>query len=69
MRVNGKQDGFDRSDLLAVASQFGIKGAAGIIDVVAGAVSRWPEFASESGVEEKTIRTIGNSHRLNLALQ
>lgn len=67
MRVNGKQDNFERTDILSVASQFGIKDAGDIIDQVAEAIARWPVFARESGVHLGMIRAIKDSHRLYLA--
>jgi serine/threonine-protein kinase HipA len=66
MRVNGKRNGFKRDDLLAVADQFGIKGAAEIIGTVASAVSRWPAFAQAVSVPKHMISQIGESHRLCL---
>ena len=67
MRVNGKLDGFERSDLLSVASQFGIKDTTGIIDEVAAAISRWPKFANDAKVPAEMIKTVGGTHRMHLA--
>jgi serine/threonine-protein kinase HipA len=66
MRVNGKQDGFQREDLLSVASQYGIKDAPAIIGKVNAAVGRWPEFAADAAVPLAMINTIGATHRRNL---
>ena len=67
MRVNGKLDGFERPDLLAVAVTFGIKDAASIIRQVDDAVGRWPEFAAEAAIPQAMIDMIGATHRRNLA--
>lgn len=67
MTVNGKRDGFERKDLLAVAEQFGIKGAADILDEVASAVARWPGFAKEWGVHTALMHKISSTLRVNLA--
>ena len=66
MTVNGKRDGFERTDLLAVARQFGVKGASGMLDEVATAVGRWPFFAKECGVSASLRKKIGQTHRLKL---
>ena len=67
MRVNGKLDGFERPDLMAVAVTFGIKDAASIIRQVDDAVGRWPEFAAEAAIPQAMIDMIGATHRRNLA--
>ncbi|MDD2764406.1 MAG: type II toxin-antitoxin system HipA family toxin [Opitutaceae bacterium] len=67
LRVNGKQDGFVREDLLVVARQFGIKDGPAIVDEVGAAVSRWPEYAKTAGVSAPLIRRIGETHRRDLA--
>jgi serine/threonine-protein kinase HipA len=69
MRINGKTDHFDGSDLLAVADAFGIRKAADITADVAAAVARWPQFARDAGVEASMIETIAHTHRLALADQ
>jgi serine/threonine-protein kinase HipA len=66
MTVNGKRSGFERADLLAVAGQFGIKGAVAILREVADAVSRWPAIAKEYGVNSSLIKKIGETHRTAL---
>ncbi|MBN2562803.1 MAG: type II toxin-antitoxin system HipA family toxin [Phycisphaerae bacterium] len=67
MTINGKRDGFERADLLAVAEQFGIKGASGILAEVADAVARWPVLAKECGVNTTLARKISGTHRTKLA--
>ena len=64
MSVNGKRDHFTRADLLAVAEQYGIKGATGMIEQVAAAVANWPEFAVEAGVAAELKQAIAKTHRL-----
>lgn len=66
MRVNGKQDSFDREDLLAAARNAGVKDAEEIIHEVATAVATWMEFAAESGVRDELAAEIARSHRLGL---
>jgi serine/threonine-protein kinase HipA len=67
MTVNGKRDRFERADLLAVAEQFGIKGAFDILAEVADAVARWPAFAKECGVNAALVKTISGTHRTKLS--
>jgi serine/threonine-protein kinase HipA len=67
MSVNSKLDGFTLDDLLAVASNFGIKKPKQIIQQVGDAVRGWDRFASEAGVEKGLKETIRKTHRLELA--
>lgn len=67
MRVNGKQTDFEREDLLVVASQFGIKDGAAVVDQVGDAVMRWRSCAKEAGVPVRMITKIEQTHRLGLA--
>lgn len=71
MSVNGKRDDFERSDLMALARNGGIKPAKAraLIDRVVGAVRRWPDFAAVAGVDEDKARRIQKSHRLYLGLE
>ena len=66
MSVNGKRDDFARSDLLAVASEYGIKNASDLTDAVIGAIRRWTDYAGAAGVSPEMTKSIGATHRLNL---
>jgi serine/threonine-protein kinase HipA len=68
MSLNGKRDGFERSDLLALAASAGIKKARArtMLDGVIEAVRRWPEFADRAGVEERRIGSIRSAQRVDL---
>lgn len=66
MTVNGKRDHFMRADLLAVAEAYHVKDAAGILDRVIEAVSRWRQTAMSCGVANDMIETISTTHRLRL---
>lgn len=65
MSINGKREDITRDDLLAVADRFRITvpRAQAIIDDVAQAVARWPEFAEQAGIGGKMTQTIGGLHR------
>ena len=61
MTVNLKADDFERSDLHALgnAADMGSSEVDHIIDEVAAAADRWPEFAEHAGVthEHRAIHT------------
>lgn len=65
MTVNGKRDGFTRADLRAVARSAGLKQgrADAILDEVAAAVGRWPEFAAAAALDEGVAERIGQAQR------
>jgi serine/threonine-protein kinase HipA len=65
MSVNGKRGGFVLDDFLALANSTGIKTrlAKGIIDQVADAVDKWPEFAVQADVPESIMAKIKDTHR------
>ena len=69
MSVNGKRDDFTRSDLLAVASEYGIKNASDLTDAIVEAVRMWTDYAEAAGVSPEMAKSIGATHRLNLAVQ
>jgi serine/threonine-protein kinase HipA len=52
MSVNGKFEDITRADLLELADRYVVPAPARVIDDVFEAVSRWPSFAEEAGVEE-----------------
>ena len=68
MSMAGKRDGFGRADLLRFADTSGLRTpvARRVIDQVIATVGSWPRFASEAGVEERDIRRIEKTHRLDL---
>jgi len=65
MSLNGKRDGFEMDDLLAFAETASIKPAKAkaLISNVSEVVSNWPHYAQDAGVDDQTIRRIGNAHR------
>ncbi len=64
MSINGKRDDITRDDLLSVGREMSVRRCAAIVDEVADAVARWPEYAKDAGVEADRIRSIGKTHRL-----
>ena len=68
MSVNGKRDGFEREDLLALAKAADIKKARAdqMIQHVIEVVRRWPDFAVEAGVNDDQVKKIQASHRISL---
>ena len=67
MSINGKRDHFTREDLLAVGESISVSRPGNIIDEVAEAVSQWPEYARESGVDDVVIKEIAGNQRMELA--
>jgi len=63
MTLAGKRDGFTREDLVTVGRDAGVKKASEVIDEVARAVARWPEFAAEAKVHGERATAIGEVHR------
>ncbi len=63
MRVNGKQSGITRADLIALAAVADIKRqrAEAMVDDVIGVIGRWPEMAERAGVTEKQMEKIRNA--------
>jgi serine/threonine-protein kinase HipA len=66
MSINGKRDGFDRADLLALAATAGIKStrASEMLDRVVSAVRRWPDFSAEAGVPDQRASEIQRNQRV-----
>lgn len=68
MSVGGKREGFERADLERFAESSGLRKtiAAGVVDQVVSTVAMWLRFAAEAGVEEQSLRRIGETHRVRL---
>ena len=66
MTINGKRDQFVMEDLLNVGRSIGAAKPNEIFDEVRDAVSRWPKFAQQAGVDEIRIKEIQGQHRLEL---
>jgi serine/threonine-protein kinase HipA len=58
MSVNGKFEGINRADLDEFADLFVVPSPSKGIGDVLDAISRWPEFAEEAGVEEAQVERI-----------
>jgi len=68
MSLNGKRGGFVRDDLLSFAKVGGIKKtrAKQMLDKIAAAVARWPNFAAIGGVAEPDVQRIECTFRKHL---
>ena len=68
MSINGKREGFERADLLALASTAGIKRmrANQMLERVIEAVRRWPDFAGEAGVPDRRVDAIRSNQHAEL---
>lgn len=67
MTVNGKRDEFTLSELKTLAHAFRIPQAENIIEEVQHAVSCWPNYAQNAGIDNQMIEQIGKTHRLLLS--
>jgi serine/threonine-protein kinase HipA len=63
MTVNGKRDHFTKEDLLKVAASSDLKGAEQVIQQVLDAVAQWPDFAIQTGVDNKRTKSITELQR------
>jgi len=65
MSINGKRDGIEIDDLLALGKSAAIKPARArdIIAAVTESVRKWPEIADAAGVDIETAERIGKAHK------
>jgi len=66
LSVNGKLDGIGKKDLLALAKEMNIKKPNVIIEAIIEVISRWPDYAKNSGIPNKQSAAIGKTHLLKL---
>jgi serine/threonine-protein kinase HipA len=68
MSINGKREGFEREDLLALAATAGMKApqAKQMLERVIAAVRSWPEFAAEAGVADGHLHEIERNQLVEL---
>jgi serine/threonine-protein kinase HipA len=64
MSLNGKRDHLSLDDLITVGESISLTRTEKVINEVVTAVQRWPEFASETGVNETAIKQVSGNHRL-----
>jgi serine/threonine-protein kinase HipA len=58
MRVRDKTEGITRADLVAVATEFGIKRPERMLDRIAGVLADWERYAANYGVPDSSVRAI-----------
>ncbi len=61
LSINGKRMDITRNDLLQVAKKMNIKKADTIIEQVHAAVSKWHDFAAQTGVKKELKEAISNT--------
>ncbi|MCM8812918.1 MAG: type II toxin-antitoxin system HipA family toxin [Candidatus Omnitrophica bacterium] len=64
MSFNGKREGFSRDDFSAFAKTVSLQQgrAVKIVEDVAAAVARWPQFAQEAGIPDAVMEKIRAAH-------
>lgn len=58
MSVNGKFDAITESDLLTLASRFGVPSPRSLLDQINAATSRWAEFADEAELTSADVNEV-----------
>ncbi len=68
MSINGKREGIEKDDLIALARIAGIKPnpALEMLERVISAIKTWPEAAESAGVGEEQVRKVQAAQRLGL---
>ena len=66
MSIKGKRDEFNKQDLLGLGHEQGIKHPLETIERTLETLSRWPDFARETGVQKDLMEAALKTHRLNL---
>jgi serine/threonine-protein kinase HipA len=66
LSINNKRRDITRNDLLSLAAQMNVKKANEIIENVRDVISKWNEYASNSGIAGSQIKAIGVTHLLNI---
>ena len=66
MSINNKRRDITRTDILSLATQMNVKKANEIIENVKDVISKWKEYASDSGIAGTQIKAIGAAHLLNI---
>jgi hypothetical protein len=66
MSLNGKREGFEENDFLAIARRFNISNtrARSMIEEVATGVNQWANYAKDAGVPNARIENRRKQHRL-----
>lgn len=65
IKINGKNENISFDDVMAVAEYAEINTGKDIIEEVAKAVSQWPVFAKEAGINNSLINEIGQHLRVD----
>jgi serine/threonine-protein kinase HipA len=66
LSINNKRRDLTRNDLLSLATQMNVKKANEIIENVKDVISKWKEYASDSGIAGSQIKAIGATHQVNI---
>ena len=66
LSINNKRRDITRNDLLSLAAQMNVKKVNEIIENVRDVISKWNDYASNSGIAGSQIKAIGATHLLNI---
>ena len=62
LSINGKRSGINHTDLMLVAERMNIKKPGEIIDQITDVIGSWPGYASNAGIPDSQIKSIGKTH-------
>ena len=66
LSINGKRDGFEKSDLIKIGSENNIPSRTSIVSEIIEVVGNWRKYAKEVDIDKEIANQIGKAHRLSL---
>ncbi|MEI8045855.1 MAG: type II toxin-antitoxin system HipA family toxin [Bacteroidota bacterium] len=66
LSINNKRRDITRNDLLSLATRMNVKKAKEIIENARDVISKWKEYASDSGIAGSQIKAIGATHQVSI---
>jgi len=66
LSINGKRSEINHNDLMLVADRMNIRKPGEIIGQIADVIGNWPRYASNAGIPDSQIKSIGKTHLTRL---
>lgn len=66
LSINGKRSEINHNDLMLVAERMNIRKPGEIIDQIKDVVRSWPGYASNAGISDNQVKSIGKTHLTQL---
>lgn len=67
LSINGKRSGINHNDLMLVAERMNIRKPGEIIGQITDVIGSWPGYASNAGIPDSLIKSIGKNHLTRLS--